>query len=29
LEKKKNGLFKVETGADGWGSGDGALSYGV
>ena len=29
LEKKKNGLFKVETGADGWGSGDGALRYGV
>ena len=29
LEKKKNGLFKVETGADGWGSGDGTLSYGV
>ena len=29
LEKKKNGLFKVETGADGWGSGDGTLRYGV
>ena len=29
IEKKKNGLFKVETGADGWGSGDGALRYGV
>jgi DNA cross-link repair 1A protein len=29
LEKKRNGLFKVETGANGWGSGDGALSYGV
>jgi DNA cross-link repair 1A protein len=29
LEKKKNGLFTVETGADGWGSGDGALRYGV
>lgn len=28
-EKKKNGLFKVETGADGWGSGDGQLRYGV
>jgi len=28
-EKRKNGLFKVEEGADGWGSGDGKLSYGV
>ena len=28
-EKKKNGLFKVETGQEGWGSGDGALRYGV
>ena len=29
LEKKKNGLFKVEFGDEGWGSGDGALNYGV
>lgn len=29
LEKKKNGLFKVEAGAEGWGSGDGTLQYGV
>lgn len=29
VEKKRNGLFKVETGAEGWGSGDGALRYGV
>ncbi|KIV85927.1 hypothetical protein PV11_01578 [Exophiala sideris] len=28
-EKRKNGLFKVEVGADGWGSGDGKLRYGV
>ncbi|KEF54778.1 uncharacterized protein A1O9_09220 [Exophiala aquamarina CBS 119918] len=28
-EKRKNGLFKVEDGGDGWGSGDGKLSYGV
>lgn len=28
-EKKKNGLFKVEAGAEGWGSGDGMLRYGV
>jgi DNA cross-link repair 1A protein len=28
-EKRKNGLFKVETGAEGWGSGDGKLRYGV
>lgn len=28
-EKRKNGLFKVENGGDGWGSGDGKLSYGV
>jgi len=28
-EKKKNGLFKVEAGAEGWGSGDGKLRYGV
>lgn len=28
-EKRKNGLFKVEVGADGWGSGDGKLHYGV
>ncbi|RVX69171.1 hypothetical protein B0A52_07147 [Exophiala mesophila] len=29
LEKRKNGLYKVEVGAEGWGSGDGALRYGV
>ncbi|EXJ78234.1 hypothetical protein A1O3_09395 [Capronia epimyces CBS 606.96] len=28
-EKRKNGLFKVEVGAEGWGSGDGQLRYGV
>ncbi|KAJ9636094.1 DNA cross-link repair protein PSO2/SNM1 [Knufia peltigerae] len=28
-EKRKNGLFKVEVGAEGWGSGDGKLRYGV
>ena len=28
-EKRKNGLFKVENGGDGWGSGDGTLNYGV
>ncbi|KAK5049964.1 hypothetical protein LTR84_004083 [Exophiala bonariae] len=28
-EKRKNGLFKVENGGDGWGSGDGKLNYGV
>ncbi|EXJ88423.1 hypothetical protein A1O1_05353 [Capronia coronata CBS 617.96] len=28
-EKRKNGLFKVEVGAEGWGSGDGKLQYGV
>jgi len=28
-EKRKNGLFKVEVGAEGWGSGDGMLRYGV
>ncbi|KIW23007.1 uncharacterized protein PV07_11242 [Cladophialophora immunda] len=28
-EKRKNGLFTVQTGAEGWGSGDGKLSYGV
>lgn len=28
-EKRKNGLFKVEDGGDGWGSGDGKLNYGV
>lgn len=28
-EKRKNGLFKVEAGAEGWGSGDGKLQYGV
>ncbi|OAP63690.1 hypothetical protein AYL99_02917 [Fonsecaea erecta] len=28
-EKRKNGLFTVEAGAEGWGSGDGKLSYGV
>ncbi|KIX01673.1 uncharacterized protein Z518_09399 [Rhinocladiella mackenziei CBS 650.93] len=28
-EKRKNGLFKVEAGAEGWGSGDGQLRYGV
>jgi DNA cross-link repair 1A protein len=27
VEKRKNGLYKVET--DGWGSGDGGLRYGV
>lgn len=29
VEKRKNGLFRVEAGADGWGSGDGMLRYGV
>ena len=29
LEKKKNGLFKIEVGDEGWGSGDGTLNYGV
>ncbi|KIW65257.1 hypothetical protein PV04_07530 [Phialophora macrospora] len=29
VEKRKNGLFKVEVGAGGWGSGDGQLRYGV
>ncbi len=29
VEKRKNGLFKVEVGAEGWGSGDGKLRYGV
>ena len=29
IEKKKNGLFRVEAGAEGWGSGDGKLRYGV
>ena len=28
-EKRKNGLYVVETGGDGWGSGDGGLRYGV
>lgn len=28
-EKRKNGLFQVEAGAEGWGSGDGKLRYGV
>jgi len=28
-EKRKNGLFKVEADAEGWGSGDGQLRYGV
>lgn len=28
-EKRKNGLFKVEVGSEGWGSGDGQLRYGV
>ncbi|KAL2444521.1 DNA cross-link repair protein pso2/snm1 [Exophiala dermatitidis] len=28
-EKRKNGLFKVEVGVEGWGSGDGQLRYGV
>jgi len=28
-EKRKNGLFKVEVGHEGWGSGDGKLRYGV
>ena len=28
-EKRKNGLYNVEAGAEGWGSGDGALHYGV
>ncbi|KIX98923.1 uncharacterized protein Z520_05384 [Fonsecaea multimorphosa CBS 102226] len=28
-EKRKNGLFAVQAGAEGWGSGDGKLSYGV
>ncbi|OAL20243.1 hypothetical protein AYO20_11515 [Fonsecaea nubica] len=28
-EKRKNGLFTVQAGAEGWGSGDGKLSYGV
>ena len=29
VEKRKNGLFKVEAGEEGWGSGDGGLRYGV
>ncbi|ETI26224.1 hypothetical protein G647_03001 [Cladophialophora carrionii CBS 160.54] len=29
VEKRKNGIFKVEVGAEGWGSGDGQLRYGV
>jgi DNA cross-link repair 1A protein len=29
VEKRKNGLFNVEVGAEGWGSGDGHLRYGV
>ena len=29
VEKRKNGLYKVEVGGEGWGSGDGALHYGV
>jgi len=29
IEKRKNGLYKVEFGAEGWGSGDGMLRYGV
>lgn len=29
LEKKKNGLYTVEASAEGWGSGDGQLRYGV
>ncbi|EXJ56761.1 hypothetical protein A1O7_07105 [Cladophialophora yegresii CBS 114405] len=29
VEKRKNGLFKIEVGAEGWGSGDGQLRYGV
>jgi DNA cross-link repair 1A protein len=29
VEKRKNGLYKVEVGAEGWGSGDGKLRYGV
>ena len=29
VEKKKNGLYEVEVGGEGWGSGDGALHYGV
>jgi len=28
-EKRKNGLFKVDAEAEGWGSGDGQLRYGV
>ena len=28
-ERRKNGLYTVDVGADGWGSGDGALHYGV
>jgi DNA cross-link repair 1A protein len=29
VEKKRNGLYVVEAGAEGWGSGDGGLRYGV
>ncbi|KAJ9615555.1 DNA cross-link repair protein PSO2/SNM1 [Cladophialophora chaetospira] len=29
VEKRKKGLFQVEVGAEGWGSGDGQLRYGV
>jgi len=28
-ERRKNGLFRVEVGEEGWGSGDGGLRYGV
>ena len=28
-EKKKNGLYEVEAGEGGWGSGDGGLRKGV
>jgi len=28
-EKRKNGLFKVDVGSEGWGSGDGQLRYGI
>ena len=29
VEKRKQGLYQVEKGAEGWGSGDGGLRYGV
>ena len=29
VERRRNGLFRVEVGSEGWGSGDGVLRYGV